>query len=54
MKTIPNNVLEEMIAITKSIRDPPGSIKRANAERRASKLYKKLLKIKEDDRRRSL
>lgn len=54
MKTIPDNVLDEMIAITKAIREPPGSIKRSNAERRAVRLHKKLLKLKENNSRRSV
>jgi len=54
MKAIPDYILDEMIAVTRAIREPPGSIKRANAERRAARLHKKLLKLKENDSRRSV
>jgi hypothetical protein len=46
MRTIPDSVFDEMVAVTKAVRELPGSLKYINGIRRAYLLHKKLLKIK--------
>jgi hypothetical protein len=54
MRTIPNSVFDEMIAVTQAVREPPGSLKYINGIRRAYLLHKKLVKINDNDSRRTI
>lgn len=49
MRQVPNHVFDEMLAVTKAFNDrvKPDSLRYINAVRRASRLHKKLLKLRD-------